>query len=46
MLTVKNWGYLAALGYFEVVAAENDEKPESSILKTQHLVLTVLPYLL
>ena len=45
MFTVKNWGYLAALGYFEVVAAENGEKPKSGISITQPLLLTVLPYL-
>ena len=31
MLTVKNWGYLASFGHFEIVAAENGEKPKSDI---------------
>ena len=31
MLIVKNWGYLASLGHFEIVAAENGEKPKSDI---------------
>ena len=31
MLTVKNWGYFASLGHFEIVAAENGEKPKSDI---------------
>ena len=35
---MKNWGYLATLGYFEVVAAENGEKPESGISKIQPLI--------
>ena len=42
MLTVKNWGYLASLGHFEIVAAENGERPKSDI--TQPLLLTVLPH--
>ena len=37
---------MATLGHFEIVAAENGEKPKSGISKTQHLLLTVLPYLL
>ena len=45
MLTVKNWGYLAALGHFEIVAAENGDKRKSGISITQPLLLTVLPYL-
>ena len=28
MLIVKNWGYLATLGNFEIVAAENGETAE------------------
>ena len=39
MLTVKNWGYLASLGHFEIVAAENDEKPKSDISITQPLLI-------
>ena len=31
MLTVKKWEYLAALGYFEIVAAENGGKQKSGI---------------
>ena len=45
MLTVKNWGYLAALGHFEIVGAENGEKPKSDISITQPLLVTILPYL-
>ena len=45
MLTVKNWGYLATLGHFEIVAAENGEKPKSGIFISQPLLFTVLPYL-
>ena len=45
MLTVKNWGQLATLGQFEIVAEENGEKPKSGISITQPLLLTVLPYL-
>ena len=45
MLTGKNWGLLATLGHFEIVAAENGEKPKSGIFITQPLLLTVLPYL-
>ena len=45
MLTGKNWGLLATLGHFEIVAAENGEKPKSGISITQPLLLTVLPYL-
>ena len=45
MLTVKNWGYLASLGHFEIVAEENGEKPKSDISITQPLSLTVLPHL-
>ena len=45
MLTVKNWEYLATLDHFEIVAAENGEKPKSGISITQPLLFTVLPYL-
>ena len=45
MLTVKNWGYLASPGHFEIVAEENGEKPKSDISITQPLSLTVLPHL-
>ena len=45
MLRVKNWGYLVILGHFEIVAAENGERPKSGISITQPLILTVLLYL-
>ena len=45
MLTVKNWEYLATLDHFEIVPAENGEKPKSGISITQPLLFTVLPYL-
>ena len=35
MLTVKNYRYLATLGHFEKVAAENGEKPKSGKTVTQ-----------
>ena len=41
MWTLNNWGYLAAPGHFEIVAAENGEKPKSGISITQPLLLTV-----
>ena len=44
MLTVKNWGYLTTLGHFEIVVAENGEKPKSGISITQPLWMTVLPH--
>ena len=45
MLKVKNWGYLASFGHFEIVVAENGEKPKSDISITQPLYLNVLPHL-
>ena len=36
---------MATLGHFEIVAAENGEKPKSGTAITQPLLLTVLPYL-
>ena len=45
MLTVKNLWYLATLGHFEIMDAENGEKPKSRISITQPFLLTVLPYL-
>ena len=38
-------GILGHPGHFEIVAAENGEKPKSGISITQPLLLTVLPYL-
>ena len=38
-------GIIGHLGHFEIVAAENGEKPKSGISITQSLLLTVLPYL-
>ena len=37
MLTMKNWGWLATRGHFEIVDAENGEKPKSGISITQPL---------
>ena len=36
---------MAALGNFEIVVAENGEKPKSGISITQSLFVTDLPYL-
>ena len=51
MITVKNWGYLAALVHFEIVATENGEKPKSDISSTQpshwqfyHIYLKIYVY--